>query len=431
MKISSILGLNARAAQFSYNYNSLPAKKRADSKIQTARVLTRADIPTPKIYKKLTKPEDLTHFAWEELGSSFVIKPSRGLGGEGIVIIKKKLTSRKLTQPVWVNSQKQRLSREDLNLHSLDIIEGAYSLGNIPDVALVQEFVGRHKIFRRYAYRGTPDIRVIVFNKVPVMAMLRLPTKVSGGRANLHQGALGVGIDMATGITTQAIWFGKVITHKPGTKRKLQGIKIPNWTSTLEIAVTAQIASGLGYVGVDILYHPEKGQMVLEINAEPGLEIQLANMAGLKKRLERVEDLEVVNAEHGVKIAKALFSSGLAAKARTEEEPITVEVFEEIKIRANSKKYQVRAKLDTGAWRSSIDKGLAEKLGLLTPDNILWTKKVKSSLGNEERSIINLTFYLKGKKVTTAGGLANRSNLRTSVIIGRRDLAGFLVKPVN
>ncbi|MEK7188514.1 MAG: sugar-transfer associated ATP-grasp domain-containing protein, partial [Patescibacteria group bacterium] len=334
-------------------------------------------------------------------------------------------------QHVWVTSQKQRLTQEDLKLHSLDILEGAYSLGNIPDVALVQEFVGRHKIFRRFAYRGTPDIRVIVFNKVPVMAMLRLPTKVSGGRANLHQGALGVGIDMATGITTKAIWFGKVITHKPGTNRKLQGIKIPNWTSTLALAVTAQIASGLGYVGIDILYHPEKGQMVLEINAEPGLEIQLANMAGLKKRLERVEDLEVVNSEHGVKIAKALFSSGLVAKARTEEEPITVEVFEEIKIRTNSTKYKVKAKLDTGAWRSSIDKGLAEKLGLLAPDNILWTKKVKSSLGIEERSIINLTFYLKGKKVTTAAGLANRSNLRTSVIIGRRDLAGFLVKPVN
>ena len=431
MKISSILGLNARAAQFSYNYNSLPAKKRADSKIQTARVLKRADILTPKIYQKLRKPEDLIGFAWEDLPSCFVIKPSRGLGGEGIVIIKKKLTSRKLTQHVWVTSQKQRLTQEDLNLHSLDIIEGAYSLGNIPDVALVQESVGRHKIFRRFAYRGTPDIRVIVFNKVPVMAMLRLPTKVSGGRANLHQGALGVGIDMATGITTKAIWFGKVITHKPGTNRKLQGIKIPNWTSTLALAVTAQIASGLGYVGIDILYHPEKGQMVLEINAEPGLEIQLANMAGLKKRLERVEDLEVVNSEHGVKIAKALFSSGLVAKARTEEEPITVEVFEEIKIRTNSTKYKVKAKLDTGAWRSSIDKGLAEKLGLLAPDNILWTKKVKSSLGIEERSIINLTFYLKGKKVTTAAGLANRSNLRTSVIIGRRDLAGFLVKPVN
>jgi hypothetical protein len=81
----------------------------------------------------------------------------------------------------------------------MDILEGAYSLGNVPDSAFIEEFVGRHKAFRRYAYRGTPDIRVIVYNKVPVMAMLRLPTKESGGRANLHRGAIAAGIDMATG----------------------------------------------------------------------------------------------------------------------------------------------------------------------------------------------------------------------------------------
>ena len=37
------------------------------------------------------------------------------------------------------------------------------------------------------------------------MAMLRLPTKASGGRANLHQGAIGAGVDLVTGVTHHAV----------------------------------------------------------------------------------------------------------------------------------------------------------------------------------------------------------------------------------
>src|SRR3989304_4166810 len=172
-------------------------------------------------------------FDFQSLPNSLAPKPSRGLGGEGIIVVKRRAKDGES----WITTQRQRVTKDDLSLHILDILEGAYSMGNTPDVAFIQEFVGRHKAFRKYAYRGTPDIRIIVFNKVPVMSMLRLPTKDSGGRANLHQGAIAVGIDIATGITTRAIWYGKQITYKPGTSRKLHGIKIPNWTSVLETAV--------------------------------------------------------------------------------------------------------------------------------------------------------------------------------------------------
>ena len=105
-----------------------------------------------------------------------------------------------------MTTQRTIVGVDDLKLHTLNILEGAFSLGNVPDVAFIQEYVGRHKAFRKYAFRGTPDIRVIVFRKVPIMAMLRLPTRESGGRANLHQGAIGVGVDIATGITTKRLW---------------------------------------------------------------------------------------------------------------------------------------------------------------------------------------------------------------------------------
>jgi len=238
-----------------------------------------------------------------------------------------------------------------------------------------------------------------------------------------------VGVDIATGITTKAIWHGEEIVFKPGTERKLRGIKIPGWNSILETAVDAQDASGLGYAGVDIVIHPEKGPMVLELNAQPGLQIQLANGEGLKRRLERVDDLAVVDKDHGVMIARALFAGRFENRKALEDGIKTIKNDETIKIiLPNRKKVEVVAKIDTGAWRSSIDKTFAEKNGLLQGNNILWTKVFKSSLGSEERSVINLSFYLAGRRIDTIASVANRKGLKRVCIIGRRDLQGFLVK---
>ena len=425
MKISSILGLNARTQAFTYRYNSKRGKNIADSKIQTASVLRANEVPHPKIYKKFKNPNDITSFDWATLPDKFALKPSRGLGGEGIIVVKKKLKD-----GGWLTTNKQRVSAGDLKLHALDILEGAYSMGNAPDIAFIQEYVGRHVAFRRFAYRGTPDIRIIVFNKVPVMAMLRLPTKESGGRANLHQGALGVGVDIATGITTKAIWHGEQITYKPGTTRKLRGIKIPSWNKILETAVKTQIASRLGYIGVDIVLHPDKGPMVLEMNAQPGLQIQLANMEGLKRRLERVDDLEVRDAEHGVKIAKALFAGRFSDRIAANEGIKTVKAVEEVKVlNSDLLKVKVLAKIDTGAWSSAIDKKFAKELGILNKNKVLWYKKKLSALGEEERPVIPVTFWLAGTKIRTDMTVADRKLLRYQVLIGRQDLQGFLINP--
>jgi len=190
------------------------------------------------------------------------------------------------------------------------------------------------------------------------------------------------------------------------------------------------MVSGLGYLGVDIILHPEKGPMVLELNAQPGLQIQLANMTGLKKRLERVEDLEVRDAEHGVKIAKALFAERYLDRVKAEEGIKIVNFREKVSIiDVNGNKVETDAKIDTGAWRSSIDREYALSLGLLSKDNILWTKVFKSSLGKEERPVINLKFYLAGRLVKTIASIADRSGLKVKLIVGRRDLIGFLVKP--
>jgi len=425
MKVSSILGLNARTQLFAYKYNTKRGKNIADSKIQTDRILKETDVAHPKIYKKFKDPREVLDFDWTSLPDRFALKPSRGMGGEGIMVVK-----RKLKDGGWLSTQKNRIKAEDLKLHTLDILEGAYSMGNVPDVAFIQEYVGRAKVFRRWAYRGTPDIRIIVFNKIPVMAMLRLPTRESGGRANLHQGAIGVGVDIATGITTKAIWHGEEIVFKPGTESKLRGIKIPGWDLILETAIRAQEVSHLGYLGVDIVIHPEKGPMVLELNAQPGLQIQLCNGEGLKRRLERVEDLTVIDIEHAIKIAKALFEGRFKNRKAVSEGIKTIGSAEEIRvIGLDGRRVQITAKIDTGAWSSSIDRSLAKELGLLKKRNVLWYGKKISALGEERRPIIGVNFIIAGRKISTKMSVTNRSKLTYKVLIGRTDLHGFLVKP--
>jgi hypothetical protein len=153
-------------------------------------------------------------------------------------------------------------------------------------------------------------------------------------------------------------------------------------------------------------------------------------LAPLKKRLERIEGLEVKDAEHGVRIAKSLFAERFADRVMAEEGIKTIKVWEKVKIvTGDKKKVEVKAKVDTGAWKTSVDKDLAEKLGILKASNVLWTKTYKSSLGEEKRQVINLTFFLAGRKIETIANIASRKNLRTPLIIGRRDLDGFLIKP--
>ncbi len=423
---ANLLGLNARNRLF-LSTNKKEGRWIADSKLLTKRILRKNNLPTPAILAKFRNPRDIMNFSWETLPDNFVLKPSKGFGGQGVLIVKKKAK----WAGEWYLMDGSIVTIQDLRFHALEILSGRFSLHNGSDVAFIEERIKIQKIFAKYVWHGAPDVRVIVFNKVPVMAMLRLPTKESKGKSNLHQGAVGVGIGLATGITTHGILNGYFIKFIPETKRKINGLKIPEWNRILTLAVRAQeVVHSLGFLGVDIILDKERGPMILELNARAGLEIQNANLSPLRKRLERVEGLEVKDAEHGVRIAKALFTERFADRVMVKEGIRTVKVWENVKIlTVDKQKVEVKAKIDTGAWKTSIDKDLAERLGILKNSNILWTKIYKSSLGEEKRQVINLTFYLAGRKIETIANIASRKNLRTPLIIGRRDLEGFLIKP--
>jgi alpha-L-glutamate ligase-like protein len=118
------------------------------------------------------------------------------------------------------------------------------------------------------------------------MSMVRLPTRGSRGKANLHQGAVGAGIDLATGITLDGVISTEVVTHHPDTTHAIAGLRVPEWDTILDISARCYELTGLGYIGVDVVLDRDLGPLVLELNARPGLAIQIANRQGLLRRLK-------------------------------------------------------------------------------------------------------------------------------------------------
>lgn len=480
-KSRGILGMNARNLSYVGPNNHKKAVSLANDKLRSKAVLRAAGIPVPEVYGIIRNRRELENFKWEDLPKSFVLKPNCGMGGEGIKIIYGKKNDR------WILSEGRSVEIDDLRNHIFNIFDGFYSLFGGEDIAFFEERIKISNSLKPYSFRGIPDIRVIVYNKVPVMAMLRLSTKESGGKANLHQGGVGVGIDIATGITTQAIQHDRMIEKTPDTKLKLSGIRIPYWKSIMEIAIRCQKASDLGYVGVDIAIDKEKGPVVLEINAHAGLSIQIANLAPLKYRLQKVRGLKIKNEAHAIRVAQDLFGGEIEQEIEEISGKQILGIIENIKIRyrtdpeakeidettlskkekvtfqkAKAKEYiSLRAKVDTGAGYSSIDKNLARQLGygdvidefdeatkgilsrtdsqqerndLLHNQFAKWGDGfskvvIRSSHGVSYRLIIKMDLVLSGIKINTPVTIIERGDLKFPVIIGRKSLGHFLVDP--
>jgi len=423
-KAENVLGMNARNLQFIRSHNSRRAIRLADDKLATKRLLRRKKIPTVPLLAVFDDYYDVEEFDWTNLPGSFVVKPNHGFGGEGIWVVRGRAKSG------WRLGDGSVVTLENIKNHIFDIFEGNYSLGNVADIAYIEEKVKLHKIFKKLTYAGgIPDIRVLVYNMIPVMAMLRLPTADSRGTANLHQGGIGVGIDIGSGITTKAFWKlkGKMIKYYPGTKQKLHGLKVPYWREILEISSACQKLSGLGYLGVDIVLDGKKGPAVLEINARPGMDIQLANLEPLKSRLLRVQGLPVMEPEKAVRLGRELFSAMSVKKKRVEKEKPVLHMTEKvILVGKDQRKVKTIAKVDTGAYRTAICKSTAKKIHLGEP---VRKKYVRSALGGEWRDIYKLEIVLQGLRFSTDVFVTDRKNLKYDVIIGRRDLKRFLVDP--
>ena len=282
-----ILGMNCRNRDFIGSYNSRHLFPLVDNKLKTKLLAEEYEVATPRLFFVVEQQHEIAHIEKKLEGlEGFAVKPAKGSGGKGILVIIGRRGDK------FIKSSGAEITVEDIRRHMSNTLAGLYSLGGKPDMVIVEDLIQFDDSFEGYSYEGVPDIRIIVFKGYPVMAMLRLATHASDGKANLHQGAVGVGLDIATGRALKAVQFSKPVTHHPDTKRPLNEIQIANWRDMLLLASRCYEMTGLGYIGTDIVLDKVRGAQLLELNARPGLSIQVANGRGLLPRLRHIESLK-------------------------------------------------------------------------------------------------------------------------------------------
>ncbi|MDH4029724.1 MAG: alpha-L-glutamate ligase-like protein [Chromatiales bacterium] len=281
-----VLGINCRNSELISRFNPRKLYPLVDDKLRTKKLAMDHGVPVPELFGSLSTIHDIHDFhTIIDDRQDFVVKPANGSGGDGILVFDGHRDGRfRLCTGLMV-------SWDDLSHHLANTLNGQYSLGGHSDRVMIEYRVRFDPVFDLVSYLGVPDIRVIVFRGFPVMAMVRLPTRASHGKANLHQGAVGVGIDVATGRTLRGVLDNDFVDEHPDTGTSFSGLDVPGWETILMMAARCYELTGLGYLGVDIVLDADRGPLMLELNARPGLNIQIANSEGIMHRLQEVQAL--------------------------------------------------------------------------------------------------------------------------------------------
>lgn len=289
LRQSGVLGVNERNVHFISRLNPRRYFPRVDDKVLTKQLALDAGMAVPELYGVISHQSEVRNLAAIVADrDSFVIKPAQGSGGDGITVITGRSKHR---EGRYRTSGGILMTGGELGHHLSNIVSGQYSLSGNPDRALIEYCVKFDPLFAEVSYQGVPDVRVIVYRGYPVMAMVRLPTRTSEGKANLHQGAVGAGVDMSSGETLSGVLRNAVVEEHPDTGAQIAGLYIPHWDFILQSAARGADVTVLGYLGVDIVIDSERGPLILEMNARPGLNIQIANCAGLAQRLRRIDEI--------------------------------------------------------------------------------------------------------------------------------------------
>ncbi len=285
LKERGIIGMNQRNVDYISRHNPRKLYPIVDNKLITKEYAKKHDIAVPELIHSIAYQFEIKQI--EKILANidkFVVKPAQGAGGKGILVI----TDRK--GDTFYKPSGMEVSFDDIKRHISNILSGLHSLGGRTDVAMFEKLVDFDPVFAPYSYEGVPDVRMIVFQGYPVMAMLRCSTHESDGKANLHQGAVGVGIDIKTGRSLFAVQHGRNIERHPDTNSVFSELKVPHWEAILPLSAACYEMTGMGYLGCDIVIDKNLGALILEVNARPGLAIQIANNKGLLKRLKFVEE---------------------------------------------------------------------------------------------------------------------------------------------
>jgi len=410
---SGILGLNARNLLYIKPFNPRKAVAFADDKLKTKAFLSARDIPVAKIYARIEDHKQLRTFDFSQLPDQCVLKPNYGFGGGGIMVLKGRKNGEFLEQG------KRPVSDQFLREHIEDILDGKYSVNGLPDTAFFEKILVADSGFAPFRPAGLPDVRIVVFNLVPVMSMLRIPTVESNGKANVHLGGIGIGIDIAKGVTTYATQYNKLITELPHGGSP-SGIHIPRWEELLHIATRIQYVTNIGYLAVDLTIDEEQGPVLLEVNARAGLMVQVANLAPLRSRLERVAGLTVQSPEKGVHLAQELFGAKVKSRAvSSESDRPVLGMRETISVTGNGTTVEVPSLISPDHERTIFAEDLLREL----------KKEQAVETESTDEGTYRVKFTLGGKKIQTVVREGRVSPPSVRAIIGRRDLVGFLLDP--
>ncbi|NKF52611.1 alpha-L-glutamate ligase-like protein [Shewanella sp. WXL01] len=287
LRRKGVMNMNQRNISYIGRYNPRKFYKRVDDKLVTKQLALANDIAVPDligVVDEQHKIEDIPQMVANRDG--FVIKPAKGSGGKGILVITK------VHNGCYYKPNGHEVTPAEIYRHVSNTLSGLFSLGGKPDVAIVEGLIEFDPVFNGISYEGVPDIRLIIFKGFPVMGMLRCSTAESDGKANLHQGAVGIGLDIATGKSLHAVQFDEPVKLHPDTQFPLDQVQVPNWDTLLHTASSAYEMCELGYLGTDMVLDKKRGPLLLELNARPGLAIQIANGKGIIPRLKHIEAMQ-------------------------------------------------------------------------------------------------------------------------------------------
>ena len=405
-KSHGLLGQNARNLQYIKGGNFLLSKKLADSKLKTKKFLASHGVSVPETLQIIKNHNEVEVERIKAYEPPFVVKPNNGYGGKGILII-----DEINAEGNFVTNSGEIFSPEKLAEHFIYILDWFFSLSGWRDRVIIEKKVVLTKEIELLGTFWLPDIRVITYNMVPVMAMMRIPTAQSDGKANIHAGACAVGIDIGTGKLTYISKGGKIVKSIPGIW-DIRGITVPDWDKILSLSVQVQQVTGIKFLGCDVVLDEESGPLLLEINVRPGLEIQNVNLAPLKTRLDKVEGVDVWSVEKWVRLWRDLFSGDIEERIKNLSWKKVVWAREYLKIFHNEKTYNYIADIRISKTDSQIDKWFVEDI-------------LKIETGEKKR--IKLETEILWIKKTIRFELTDL--WEENICIGKNALRGFLIDP--
>ncbi|MBI5891969.1 MAG: hypothetical protein HZB47_15075 [Nitrosomonadales bacterium] len=287
-RAATVLSMNRRNLHYIYTRNQRKHFPLADDKLLAKEVLVPAGVRMPETFRVYSYFYELRNLEQDlDAYHDFVIKPAQGSGGNGIIVIVGR------SGQDWIGISGKIYTLYDLQRHISDIIFGVFSF-DLGDRAIIESRIVQHAEIELLSPLGLADVRIILCDNHPVMSMTRIPTRQSEGKANLHQGALGIAIDIASGITTHGSFLGQPVDTHPDSGIYLIDRTIPFWPEIVKLALSAAQAVPLKYLGVDISISQD-GPQLLEINVRPGLEIQNVNNRGM---LQILQAMTVKNGSH-------------------------------------------------------------------------------------------------------------------------------------